>query len=160
MLIPSIDLMGGKIVQLVQGQKKALEFENFSEWVERFSRYPLVQLVDLDAAKGEGSNRKLVAEFCGKLPCQVGGGIRSADDAQAVLDCGAKKVIIGSSLIKTLKPAGKDSAEDSEDAVMWHLPGVCASDSALIGWCLQWTRVADGLPFTAGRRSRELNRQP
>jgi phosphoribosylformimino-5-aminoimidazole carboxamide ribotide isomerase len=117
MLIPSIDLMGGKIVQLVQGQKKALEFENFSEWVERFSRYPLVQLVDLDAAKGEGSNRKLVAEFCGKLPCQVGGGIRSADDAQAVLDCGAKKVIIGSSLIKTLKPAGKDSAEDSEDAV-------------------------------------------
>ena len=66
----------------------------------RFSRYPLVQLVDLDAAMGEGSNRKLVAEFCGKLPCQVGGGIRSAADAQAVLDCGAKKVIIGSSLIK------------------------------------------------------------
>ncbi len=99
MLIPSIDLMGGKIVQLIQGQKKALEFENFGEWVARFSRYPLVQLVDLDAAMGSGSNRALVAEFCRKLPCQVGGGIRSADDAQAVLDCGAKKVIIGSSLI-------------------------------------------------------------
>ncbi len=99
MLIPSIDLMGGKIVQLIQGQKKALEFENFSEWVTRFSRYPLVQLVDLDAAMGTGSNRALVAELCRKLPCQVGGGIRSLDDAQAVLGCGAKRVIVGSSLV-------------------------------------------------------------
>jgi phosphoribosylformimino-5-aminoimidazole carboxamide ribotide isomerase len=115
MLIPSIDLMGGKIVQLVQGQTKALEFENFAEWVARFSRYPLVQLVDLDAAMGMGSNRTLVAEFCGKLPCQVGGGIRSTDDAQAVLDCGAKKIIIGSSLINMLSqtqetPAGTPRA--------------------------------------------------
>ena len=69
MLIPSIDLMGGKIVQLVQGEKKALEFENCSEWVDRFSKYPLVQLIDLDAAMGNGSNRALVAELCGKLPC-------------------------------------------------------------------------------------------
>jgi phosphoribosylformimino-5-aminoimidazole carboxamide ribotide isomerase len=107
MLIPSIDLMGGKIVQLIQGEKKALEFENFGAWVERFSRYPLVQLVDLDAAKGDGTNRQLVAEFCGQLPCQVGGGIRSAADAQAVLDCGALKVIVGSSLIKT--PAQVDN---------------------------------------------------
>jgi len=99
MLIPSIDLMGGRIVQLVQGEKKALEFENFGEWVARFSRYPLVQLVDLDAAMGSGSNRPLVAEFCRKLPCQVGGGIRSLDDAQAMLECGAKRVIIGSSLV-------------------------------------------------------------
>jgi phosphoribosylformimino-5-aminoimidazole carboxamide ribotide isomerase len=105
MLIPAIDLMGGKIVQLVQGQKKALEFSNFGDWVARFSRYPLVQLVDLDAAKGEGSNRNLVTEFCGQLTCQVGGGIRSADDAQVVLDCGAKKVIIGSSLIKIASQA-------------------------------------------------------
>ena len=58
MLIPSIDLMGGKIVQLVQGEKKALEFANFSEWVERFSNYPLVQLIDLDLAMGRGSNRR------------------------------------------------------------------------------------------------------
>ena len=100
MLIPSIDLMGGKIVQLVQGEKKALEFENFSEWVERFSRYPLVQLIDLDAAMGTGSNQALIAEFCGKLPCQVGGGIRSAENARRVLKAGAKRVILGSSLIK------------------------------------------------------------
>ncbi len=100
MLIPSIDLMGGKIVQLVQGEKKALEFENFGEWIERFSRYPLVQLIDLDAAKGEGNNQALIAEFCGKLPCQVGGGVRSAEDAQQMLQAGAKRVILGSSLIR------------------------------------------------------------
>jgi phosphoribosylformimino-5-aminoimidazole carboxamide ribotide isomerase len=100
MLIPSIDLMDGKIVQLVQGEKKALEFENFAEWIARFSVYPLVQLIDLDSAMNRGSNHTLIADFCGQLPCQVGGGIRSADDAEQVLAAGAMKVIVGSSLIK------------------------------------------------------------
>ena len=100
MLIPSIDLMDGKIVQLVQGEEKALEFENFAEWVARFSRYPLVQLIDLDAAMGRGSNEALIAEFCSQLPCQVGGGIRAAEKARLVLNAGAKKVILGSSLIR------------------------------------------------------------
>ena len=49
MLIPSIDLMGGKIVQLVQGEKKELEFDDFDYWINRFSKYPFVQLIDLDA---------------------------------------------------------------------------------------------------------------
>ncbi len=99
MLIPSIDLMGGKIVQLVQGEKKALEFETFADWTRRFARYPVVQLVDLDAAKGDGNNRTLIEEFCRKLPCQVGGGIRTALDAEKILKYGAKKVIVGSALI-------------------------------------------------------------
>jgi len=99
-LIPSIDVMGGKIVQLVQGEKKALEFENFAEWVERFAQYPLVQLIDLDAAMGKGDNRALIAKFCGKLPCQVGGGIRSASNARDVLAVGARKFIVGSSLVR------------------------------------------------------------
>lgn len=99
MLIPSIDLMGGKIVQLIQGKQKALEFENFTDWVARFSGHPLVQLIDLDAAMGKGSNPALVADICGKLPCQVGGGMRSEDDVRVVLDVGARKAIVGSSLI-------------------------------------------------------------
>jgi phosphoribosylformimino-5-aminoimidazole carboxamide ribotide isomerase len=97
-LIPSIDLMGGKVVQLVQGKKKALEFDGFEEWVTRFSKYPLVQLIDLDAAIGTGNNAALVAEIAGLLPCQVGGGIRSLEAAQAVLGAGARRVIVGSSL--------------------------------------------------------------
>jgi phosphoribosylformimino-5-aminoimidazole carboxamide ribotide isomerase len=97
-LIPSIDLMGGKIVQLLQGEKKVLEFEDFSAWVERFRPYPLVQLIDLDAAMGNGSNREVVENFCRQLPCQVGGGIRTKELAAEVLEAGAKRVIVSSSL--------------------------------------------------------------
>ncbi len=100
MLIPSIDLMGGKIVQLVQGEKKALEFDDFEPWIERFARYPLVQIIDLDAAIGQGDNRALVRSLLRRLPCQVGGGIRTAQRAQEMLGDGALRVIIGSSLIK------------------------------------------------------------
>ncbi len=100
MLIPSIDLMGGKIVQLVQGETKALEFDDFEPWVERFSKYPLVQLIDLDAAIGSRDNRAVVRSLVRRLPCQVGGGIRTADRAQEMLEEGARRVVIGSSLIK------------------------------------------------------------
>jgi phosphoribosylformimino-5-aminoimidazole carboxamide ribotide isomerase len=99
MLIPSIDLMGGKIVQLVQGEKKKLEFDNFDYWIERFSKYPVVQLIDLDAAIGTGDNRSLVKQIAGRLPCQVGGGIRTLETAQELLNLGAHKVIIGSALM-------------------------------------------------------------
>jgi phosphoribosylformimino-5-aminoimidazole carboxamide ribotide isomerase len=99
MLIPSIDLMGGKIVQLVQGRRKALEFDNFQEWIERFAKYPLVQLIDLDAAMGRGQNPKLLREFASQLPCQVGGGIRTIERARELLKLGARRVIFGSSLI-------------------------------------------------------------
>ncbi len=100
MLIPSIDLMGGKIVQLVQGEKKALEFDDFEPWLERFSRYPLIQLIDLDAAKGQGDNRQVLRSLLRRLPCQVGGGIRTAETAQEMLAEGARRVVFGSSLIK------------------------------------------------------------
>jgi len=99
MLIPSIDLMGGKIVQLVQGSKKALEFGDFDEWIDRFKEYPLVQLIDLDAAMGLGTNQSFIRDIAMRLPCQVGGGIRSIEQAQSTLDLGARRVILGSSLI-------------------------------------------------------------
>jgi phosphoribosylformimino-5-aminoimidazole carboxamide ribotide isomerase len=99
-LIPSIDLMGGKIVQLVQGSRKALEFDDFQTWVDRFAKYPLVQLIDLDAAIGTGNNADLVQGLAGQLPCQVGGGIRSIATAEAILNSGARRVIFGSSLIR------------------------------------------------------------
>jgi phosphoribosylformimino-5-aminoimidazole carboxamide ribotide isomerase len=99
MLIPSIDLMGGKVVQLVQGRKKALEFDDFQEWVNRFSKYPLVQVIDLDAAMDRGHNAGLVRRIATQLTCQVGGGVRSLASAQAALALGAQRVILGSSLI-------------------------------------------------------------
>ena len=98
MLIPSIDLMGGRIVQLVQGQELKLAFDDFDYWIERFQKYPLVQLIDLDAAMRKGENTALIEMICGRLPCQVGGGLRTAEDGKRLLAAGARRVIYGSSL--------------------------------------------------------------
>ncbi len=106
MLIPSIDLMGGRIVQLVQGETLKLAFDDFDYWIERFKKYPLVQLIDLDAAMRQGSNTELIERFTRQLPCQVGGGLRSAEDGRRMIDLGAKRVIFGSSLF------GGDSTAD------------------------------------------------
>jgi phosphoribosylformimino-5-aminoimidazole carboxamide ribotide isomerase len=96
MLIPSIDLLGGRIVQLVQGEKLRLAFDDFEYWIEKFSKFPLVQLIDLDAAMRQGDNSALVAQIAKRLPCQAGGGIHSIERARRVLDAGARRVIIGS----------------------------------------------------------------
>jgi phosphoribosylformimino-5-aminoimidazole carboxamide ribotide isomerase len=96
MLIPSIDLLGGRIVQLVQGEKLRLAFDDFEYWIEKFSRFPLVQLIDLDAAMRQGDNAELVAQIARRLPCQAGGGIHSIERARQVLGAGARRVIIGS----------------------------------------------------------------
>lgn len=100
MLIPSIDLQGGKIVQLVQGERLAMETDDVDVWVQKFAAYPKIQLIDLDAAKGVGSNESMVRHICGVLPCRVGGGIRSIERAETMLGLGATKVILGSALFR------------------------------------------------------------
>jgi len=98
MLIPSIDLQRGRIVQLVQGERLAVESTDVEGWIARFRGHRAIQLIDLDAAKGEGSNDPLVARICAQVPCRVGGGIRSLERAREVLDRGATHVILGSAL--------------------------------------------------------------
>lgn len=137
MLIPSIDLMDGKIVQLVQGEKKALEFTDIAVWIARFSRYPMVQVIDLDAAMGNGANRELIREFCRQLPCQVGGGIRATDTAAEIIEHGAKRVIVGSSLLRDGQVDTKFAERLSTRIGAEHV--VCAIDSrgghvAIHGW--------------------------
>ncbi len=100
MLIPSIDLQGGKVVQLVQGERLAIESDDIDSWVRRFAGRPKVQLIDLDAAKGEGDNSAIVARICAALPCRAGGGIRSIERARGVLALGATKVILSSALFR------------------------------------------------------------
>lgn len=100
MLIPSIDLQGGRIVQLVQGERLALASDDFDGWIAKFAAFPKVQLIDLDAAKNQGHNRDLVASICRRLPCRVGGGVRTIDDAIDVLKAGAVKAIVGSRLFR------------------------------------------------------------
>jgi phosphoribosylformimino-5-aminoimidazole carboxamide ribotide isomerase len=101
MLIPSIDLLGGRIVQLVQGEKLRLAFDDFEYWIEKFSRFPLVQLIDLDAAMRQGDNSALVEQIAKRLPVQAGGGIHTIERARQVLEAGAKRVIIGSALFSS-----------------------------------------------------------
>lgn len=98
MLIPSIDLMGGRVVQLQQGERLAIESDDLDGWIEKFSAFPLVQVIDLDAAFGRPDNDRLVRYVTARLPCQVGGGVRSIERAQELLAAGAKRVILGSSL--------------------------------------------------------------
>ena len=100
MLIPSIDLQGGRIVQLVQGERMALASDDFAGWIAKFQPFPNVQLIDLDAAKRTGDNSVLVASICAQLPCRVGGGIRTVERAAEVLAAGANKVIVGSAIFK------------------------------------------------------------
>jgi phosphoribosylformimino-5-aminoimidazole carboxamide ribotide isomerase len=117
MLIPSIDLLGGRIVQLVQGEKLRLAFDDFEYWIEKFSKYPLVQLIDLDAAMRQGDNSELVAKIARRLPCQVGGGIRTVERAEQVLSSGAKRVIVGSALFSDAGSVCTDVAAQFADSI-------------------------------------------
>jgi phosphoribosylformimino-5-aminoimidazole carboxamide ribonucleotide (ProFAR) isomerase len=104
MLIPSIDLQDGAVVQLVQGEKLAIKDADVFRWVRRFERFAKVQVIDLDAAMGRGDNLALVRQIAGALACRVGGGIRTVERAQDVLAAGAQQIIAGSSLFKDGAP--------------------------------------------------------
>jgi phosphoribosylformimino-5-aminoimidazole carboxamide ribotide isomerase len=116
MLIPSIDLKGGAVVQLVQGERLAIRDDDVFAWVRRFEKFPKVQVIDLDAAMGNGDNLDLVRQIAGLLTCRVGGGVRTVERARDILTAGARAVIVGSSLFKDGKP-DLDFAKRLADAV-------------------------------------------
>ena len=121
MLIPAMDLMGGKVVQLEQGKKKVLEYADPTPWIERFQGFPLVHLIDLDAAMQNGDNGSLMQQLVKHLPCQVGGGVRSVQRARELLQWGARAVILGSSLVREGAPNWELAAELSEEVGAEHL---------------------------------------
>jgi phosphoribosylformimino-5-aminoimidazole carboxamide ribotide isomerase len=105
--------------------------------VARFAKYPVVQLIDLDAAMGKGDNRGLVAEFCVRLPCQVGGGIRTVEGARRVLEAGARRVIAGSSLVRNGKVDTNFAAAMSREFGVERVVGAIDSRGgrvAIHGW--------------------------
>jgi phosphoribosylformimino-5-aminoimidazole carboxamide ribotide isomerase len=101
MIIPCIDLMDGKVVQLVQGREKALEGDSPEEMLHKFAAFPEIQVIDLDAAIGRGSNSELVRFIASKAKTRVGGGVRSVERAQELLDQGAYRVIVGTAAFGT-----------------------------------------------------------
>ena len=144
MLIPSIDLQKGRIVQLVQGEKLAVESSDVDGWIERFANYPAVQLIDLDAAMGIGTNDALVRQIASRLPCRVGGGVRSVGRAEDLLAVGARAVIVGSAFFdvrRTAEDGGvikHDFARALRDAVgINHVIGAVDSKGGRVvihGW--------------------------
>ncbi len=97
MILPCIDLMDRKVVQLVQGREKALEGDSPLAMLEKFAAFPQIQVIDLDAAIGQGSNDDLVKLLASRAVCRVGGGVRSVERARALVEQGAHKVIVGTS---------------------------------------------------------------
>ena len=153
MLIPSIDLKGGAVVQLVQGERLAIRDEDVFRWVRRFTRFPKVQVIDLDAAMGNGDNLAIVRQIAGALSCRVGGGIRSVERAQDVLSAGAQQIIAGSSLFRNGQP-DLDFARTLSDGVGRERV-IAAVDSrndrvVIHGWKTE-------LPLTAAEAVRALD---
>lgn len=100
MVIASIDIQGGKVVQLKQGRDLVLEREDADALAADFDRYGEVAVIDLDAAMGSGSNDALVKSLLRKASCRVGGGVRSVERAKELVSLGAKKIIVGSTAFK------------------------------------------------------------
>ena len=107
LILPCIDLMGGKVVQLVQGRDKALEGAEPLVMLEKFAAFPEIQVIDLDAAMGKGDNSAIVEMVATKARCRVGGGVRTAERAKHLVDLGAHRVIVGTA---AFTPAIKDIA--------------------------------------------------
>jgi len=94
-ILPCIDLMDGKVVQLIQGRDKALEGDAPLEMLRKFAAFPEIQVIDLDAAMGKGENNELVESLAGRARCRVGGGVRTPDRAKRLVEQGAYRVIVG-----------------------------------------------------------------
>lgn len=145
MIIPSIDLMNGKAVQLKQGVEKVLERSDVLELAKYYGRFGEIAVIDLDAAVGNGNNEALISQICKIASCRVGGGIRDVDKAKRMLAMGAKKIIIGTAaneeLLSKLPADRVLVAIDTKD-------GKVATHG--------WTKTADATPLDFVRRFNNL----
>ncbi len=141
MIIPCIDLMGGKAVQLVRGRDKALELDYPLALLESFVAFPELQVIDLDAAMGSGHNSELVGLLASRAGIRAGGGVRSAERARELVDRGARRVIVGTaafdrSVLEEIAAVGRERvivALDSRGSWSPTAPASCAPT---------WTRRA------------------
>ncbi len=102
MIIPCIDLQDGKAVQLVRGRRRVLAVDNVLGLLDRFRDYPIIHVIDLDAAMRKGSNARWIKQLCRQADrkVRVGGGIRTVARAAQILSWGAEKIIVGSAAFR------------------------------------------------------------
>jgi phosphoribosylformimino-5-aminoimidazole carboxamide ribotide isomerase len=152
-LIPSIDLMNGLIVQLRHGERLMLQSDDLDGWLARFAAFPIVQVIDLDAAMGRGDNAAIVRRICAARRCQVGGGIRTPGRAGDWLAAGAARVIVGSALFDAggvhLARAAEFRAALGADALVAAIDGR-AGHVVVHGW-------KTTLPVTPAEAARALD---
>src|SRR5450759_4106596 len=101
MLIPCIDLLDRRAAHLVHRREGKAAVGDVLGLLDRFGGYPLIHVIDLDAAMRNGSNAKLVRALCAaakkrKMRVRVGGGIRTVARAARIAGWGAEKIIVGS----------------------------------------------------------------
>lgn len=118
MVIPCIDLQGGKVVQLVRGREKALEGAPPLEMLKRFESFPAIQVIDLDAAIGVGQNDSIVETLAARAAVRVGGGVRTAERARALVEAGARKVIVGTAAFDAARLAEISAAVGRERLIV------------------------------------------
>ena len=152
MIIPCIDLMGGKVVQLIQGREKFLELPDALAVLEKFADYPQIQVIDLDGALGRGDHSETIRELCRRKPCRVGGGIRTVEKATRVVEGGAIKVIVGSSAF---------TSEGINAAFLENLVAAIPREKLMIAVDCLGDRVAirgwrETLPLTSARALAQL----
>jgi phosphoribosyl-ATP pyrophosphohydrolase/phosphoribosyl-AMP cyclohydrolase len=146
MILPSIDVMNGRAVQLVGGAGEPTDVGDPLELVERFGRLGLVPIVDLDAALGRGQNTELIREMLRRARCRVGGGIRSVEAALDWLDAGADSIVLGTmarpEILRELPRERVIAALDARDGEVvdhgWTRGTVAGSKSGLQSSRLTW----------------------
>ena len=142
MIVPSIDLMNGRAVQLRRGSEKILEApDDPVDLARRFAFYGEVAVIDLDAALGRGSNRDLVRSICRSVHCRVGGGVRKEEDVVDLVKAGASRVIVGTA-----------ATEDflSRFPREWVMAALDARDGRTVDQ--GWTRDTGETPLDRARR--------
>jgi phosphoribosylformimino-5-aminoimidazole carboxamide ribotide isomerase len=122
-IIPCIDLMDGAVVQLVQGREKALEGDTPEAMLAKFAAFPVIQVIDLDAAIGRGSNEPIVEWIATKARTRIGGGIRTVEKAQRLLELGAEKIIVGTAAF---------NADGPNEPFLNHLTSSVPRDAILL----------------------------